>query len=193
MALQEILKKILADAQKEVEKINQTAEAPIAALQKESEAKLQEAQAHLEKKTEEKEKNMEQRLFSMARRENAKRQLAAKQKVIAQVLEKFHDHLIKGEDSLYTEVVSPLLEKVFAEFEGREITLFVPQNRKALTEKLSDGKKVSVQESGEVAGGFIAEIDHRIIVDYSFHNLIYSEYNQALTDFLIKQFKYLAS
>lgn len=183
MALQDILKKILAKADDEVQEINADFEAKKQVLEAESaKTEAQDLEA-LNKKTEEALSVVDDKITSMARRENSKVLLSAKQKLIKSSLEKFQASLENADDKSYGEV----LEKLFASISDAEGKVLTPKNRLDITKKVSP-KHFDVVADDSIKGGFILKCDNGEI-DNSFQNLVQSEYRSELEMYFVDYLK----
>ncbi len=183
MSLQDILKKIIDDAKAEAAVILKESEkekrSVIASFTEKEKIEL----AKLKTKADGARKVIESKTQSMARRQNAKTLLAAKQQVINETLLLFLQHLESANDDLYTK----LLEKLFSEIPSHSGKIFVPRARKDITKKLApDGMEILIED--KIKGGFVYRHGKQEI-DNSFHNLIFFEYKAELSTYFSEQLK----
>lgn len=183
MALQDILKKILDEAQAEVQAIESELAAKKKDLEKESEAMLKEDLETLKQKSQNAAANVDQKIASMARREGVKHSLSVKNEIIQGALDRFQERLEKADESLYSSV----LEKLFATMKGDSGRIFVSKKRLPVTQKYAP-KGCSFFEDDTIEGGFIFRgVDSEI--DNTFQNLIQSEFRQELTAYIADHLK----
>lgn len=183
MALQDILKKILAKSDQEVEVIKADFEAKKQVLETDSkEIELQEL-ANLNRKTATALEAVEAKIESMARRENSKVLLEAKQKLIKLALQKFQNSLEKAEDDVYGKVI----EKLFNSILDTKGTVLVPKNRLTISQKVTP-KHFDVEADDSIKGGFVLKCKNGE-VDNSFENLVQSEYKSALEMYFVESLK----
>lgn len=185
MALQDILSKILEEADKEIAKINQDFEAKKSVLEKEMATEEKAELSALNEKTKEALNSVEEKTRSMARRENAKSVLISKRDLIKESLEAFLRSLEAAPDDLYGKII----EKLFSQLSFEKGELVVPEKREALMKKIMP-QGFSLKTSKEVRGGFIAH-GKGATVDNSFKNLVFSEFRNELEIYFANQLKLL--
>lgn len=183
MALQDILKRILDEAQGEIKKIEAEADKQKKILQDES-AEIEKADlAKLEEKTKIALDSAENKTRSMARRENTQLLLETKQKIIQSALEAFLKTLEDANEKTYGQ----LLEKLFEKITVRSGKVFAPPKRLEITSKYApDGFDVVAHK--DIEGGFVLHTGSAEI-DNSFRNLVFGEYRDQLTSYFADQFK----
>lgn len=185
MALQDILKKILDEAQAEVQVIESEFAVKKKDLEKESEAMLKEDLETLKKKYHNASEQVDHKIESMARREGVKHTLSVKNEIIQIALDRFQERLEKADDTLY----SAVLEKLFAAMKGDSGRIFVSKKRLSITQKYAP-KGCSFFEDDTIGGGFIFRgVDSEI--DNTFQNLIQSEFRRELTAYIADHLKFV--
>jgi vacuolar-type H+-ATPase subunit E/Vma4 len=182
MSLQDIIKKILADTQGDLQAI----QAESAGKKKELEALYATKEAADKKELDAKAavalKSVEDKTASMARRENSKAIQLSKRELLDEALEKFLVSLQEADDKLYTQVC----EKLISALPFKEGTLLVPTKREALTKKMAPD--FDVKTTNDFKGGFKATLNGSEI-DNSFESLVRSEYRSDLEMYLADQLK----
>ena len=182
MSLQDIIKKILADTQGDLQAID----AQSADKKKALEALYAEKEGMDKKELEAKAaialKSVEDKTASMARRENAKAVQLSKRELLDEALEKFLTSLQEADDKLYVQVC----EKLIAGLPFKEGTMMVPVSREALTKKMAP--EFDVKTTNDFKGGFKA-IHNGSEIDNSFESLVRSEYRSDLEMYLADQLK----
>jgi vacuolar-type H+-ATPase subunit E/Vma4 len=185
MALQDILKRILDEAQAEIKNIEIETEKQKKILQDESFEKEKSELALLEEKTKLALNSAEQKIRSMARRENTQLLLTTKQNIIQNVLEAFLITLEKADEKTYGQI----LEKLFEKITLRSGKVFAPPKRLEITSKYApDGFDVVAHK--DIVGGFILRTGSAEI-DNSFRNIVFGEYRDQLTSYFAEQFKFI--
>lgn len=183
MAFQDILKKILDEAQVQVQAIESERDAQKQELQKQSDQQLKEDLELLKKKSEAAAAHVDQKITSMARREGGKHALEVKNEIIQIALDRFQERLEKAEDATY----SAVLEKLFATINEDSGRIFVSKKRLPITQKHAP-KGCSFFEDDTIGGGFIFRgVDSEI--DNTFQNLVQSEYRQDLVAYMAEHLK----
>lgn len=183
MAFQDILKKILDEAQVQVKAIEADLEAQKNKLQVESDAQLKEDLGLLKKKSETLAGQVDQKIESMARREGGKHALEIKNEIIQDALNQFQARLESADDATYSSV----LEKLFTTINDDSGRIFVSKKRLPLTQKFAP-KGCSFFEDENIKGGFIFRgVDSEI--DNTFQNLVQSEFRQDLTAYMAEHLK----
>lgn len=185
MALQDILKKILLDADSEIETILAAAKKEEAVLDKASK-KIEASELEaLNNNTKSALDSIEKKTLSMARREKSKVVSNAKQLVISSLLDKFQEKLENADDSVYEKIIT----KLFAKITDSEGTVTVCKKRMAVTEKVAP-KSVKIEVDEYVAGGFIFQSATGKI-DNSFKSLVRSEFRSQLEIYFADQLKFI--
>jgi vacuolar-type H+-ATPase subunit E/Vma4 len=182
MSLQDIIKKILADTQGDLQAIETEAGDKKQALDKAYAEKQALDKKELEVKAATALKSVDDKTASMARRENSKAIQLAKRELLDQALAKFLDSLISADDKAYTEVC----EKLVKTLPFTKGTMMVPKGKETLMQKLAVG--FDIKATADIKGGFIAASDGSEI-DNSFENLVQSEYRSDLEMYFADQLK----
>lgn len=183
MAFQDILKKILDEAQMQVQAIEAERDAQKKELQVQSDQQLKEDLELLKKKSEAAAAHVDQKITSMARREGGKHALEVKNEIIQTALDRFQERLEKADDALYSSV----LEKLFASIKQDSGRIFVSKKRLSITQKHAP-KGCSFFEDESIVGGFVFRgVDSEI--DNSFQNLVQSEFRQELVAYMAEHLK----
>jgi vacuolar-type H+-ATPase subunit E/Vma4 len=186
MALQDILKKILLDADMEAEntalELEQKKKNLDVASKKLEEKELQ----ALEAKTVSALASIEDKTRSMARREKARMLLEAKQTVIKELLQKFQAQLEGLAEKEYTDVIEKLF-KAISETEGVIVTS---------TARIPATKKVAptgmtIESDDTIKGGFVFKSKTGGEVDNSFASLVFSEFRSSLEMYFADQLKFI--
>jgi len=185
MALQDILKKILDEAEKKAKEIqSQTVEA-CKKLDAEFEELSKIDATESDKRLKSAIETADKKMSVVIRRESSQRILAAKQELIRKSLEKFVDSLENADDKLYGEI----LQKLFADFSWKSGQIFAPKNRVEITKKFAPAG-CEIVGSDEIHGGFHAKSDSAE-VDRTFKNLIFSEFRDEIAAHFAEQLKFL--
>lgn len=182
MSLQDIIKKILADTQGDLQAIEADKAEKKAALDKASAQLEAAAKKDLEAREEEALKSVDEKTASMARRENTKALQMAKRKLLDRGMEKFLNALLEADDKLYSQVC----EKLIAALPFEKGTLTVPVAKESLMKKIATG--FDIKTSTSIKGGFIAA-SGKSEIDNTFENLVHSEYRSDLEMHLADQLK----
>jgi len=182
MSLQDIIKKILADTQGDLQVIESEAAEKKQALDRKY-ADLESAdKKELDAKADIALKSVDDKTASMARRENSKAIQIAKRELLDQALDKFLESLLKADDKLYTEIC----EKLVKALPFDKGTLLVPAERETITKKFAPGFEVKITKAFK--GGFVAT-QASSEIDNSFESLVKSEYRSDLEMYLTDQLK----
>lgn len=185
MALQDILKKILSEADGEIEQIVAASKKEETVLEKDS-AEVEEAELKaLDINTESALESIEKKTRSMARREKSKIVSKAKQAIIESLLDKLQSKLEATDDVTYEKILVKLFEKI-SDTEG---TVKVCKKRMDTTKKVAP-KSVKIEVDESVAGGFVFQSATGII-DNSFKSLIHSEFRSELEIYFADQLKFI--
>ena len=183
MALQDILKKILDEAQAQAQSIDAELEAKKKDLKKQSEETLKQDFVDLKEKFAKASAQVDQKIESMARREGSKYSLTVKNEIIQTALDKFQKRLEGSDDASY----GALIEKLFASINDDSGRVFVSKKRLSITQKYAP-KGCSFFEDEEIKGGFIFRgVDSEI--DNSFQNLVQAEFRQELSAYMADHLK----
>ena len=180
MALQDILKKVLADAAKKVSLIELEEKAEIADIQKQIKTSESEALADLGNQHAETMSLIEAEAISSARREQKKFQLSAKCSILESSLDAFYNHLLEVSDADYEKIITALFAKI-----SESGTVLVPKKRLEITKKAAP-KNMVVESTDEIAGGFILKTD-AMSIDNSFKNVVYSEFKTEIEGFFARK------
>ena len=182
MSLQDIIKKIQADAQSEVEKIQAGLEQQKKTAEGQAAEAEQESLQVLKEKTNRALKSVDEKTLSMARRENRRLKLATKRRILDGVMQSLLQSLEGADEATYKNLMQALLEKL----PFGKGTLHVPEQKVEVMKGLA--KEFLVQADKDVSSGFI--LKHQgVEVDNSFENLIFSEYRSELEIYFIDQLK----
>ncbi len=182
MSLQDIIKKILADTQGDLQAIDAESADKKKHLESLYAEKKEADKKDLELKAAVALKSVETKTASMARRENAKAIQRAKRELLDEALNKFLTALQEADDKLYIQVC----EKLIAALPFKEGIMIVPSSREALTKKLVP--TFEVKTTNDFKGGFKA-ICNGSEIDNSFESLVRSEYRADLEMYLADQLK----
>lgn len=183
MSLQDILKRILDEASAEIKNIEADTDKEKKILAEES-AKIEKAdQDKLDAKTEAVLKSVEKKMGSLARRENAQSLLRSKRNTITKSLNLFLDTLENADDKTYGQI----LEKLFSKITFRSGKVLAPARRLEITSQFAP-PGFDVVAHKDIKGGFILHTGG-IEVDNSFHSLVFSEFQDALTSYFADQLK----
>ncbi len=182
MSLQDIIQKIAADNEAEIEKI----EAKTAEQKKQLDADASKSEAEALKalgaKTEAALQSVDAKTTSMARRENAQGSASVKRKGIDTAMGKLLDSLEKSDDKTYQEIVSSLVKSL----PFSKGTMLVPASRLSLMKDLAGD--FELESDDKMGGGFIAR-DGKAEVDNTFKNLVRSVHASELEIFIASQLK----
>ena len=183
MALQDILIKIRENAERDIADKKAKSATRVRHMEQESDELFKKLESELAAKMDKAAEDVDQKTRSMARRESAQLQLAAKRELIEDAKRQFLTSLEEADDALYGKVLTKLFEKVGAS-SGR---VFVSASRLDITKKHAP-KDCTFFEDDTIKGGFIfrtvdAEIDNR------FSNLIFGEFDEPLTLYFAEQLK----
>jgi vacuolar-type H+-ATPase subunit E/Vma4 len=185
MTLRDILQKILDEAKKEISQLEKEFEINKADLKKESDRIEKEEIAVVRQKATTASDSVEKKTRQMARRENAKTLLEAKQKLIKLAMESLASSLEKCDDNYYSEI----LKKCFQNMPMKSGTIFTAPSRVSITQKFIPSG-FEIQATDEIAGGFIAR-SGKAEIDCSFKNLIFSEFSDELRAYFAENLKLL--
>lgn len=182
MSLQDIIKKILADIQDEIQAIEAETVEKKKVLDKTYADKERQDKIEFAAKAQAALKSVDEKTASMARRENAKVLQATKRKLLDSVLEQFLASLLAADEEFYTKICRALINKI--PFDSGELK--VPKEKFELMKRLAPQFKVSATSA--FAGGFVA-LHESSEIDNSFENLVCSEYADELEIYLADQLK----
>jgi vacuolar-type H+-ATPase subunit E/Vma4 len=180
MALQDILQKILEEAESEIKALDEALVEEKKQLHVEAEKEAALALNSIAQKKADALASVEKKTNAIARRDVKTVIQQARRSVISSAMEQFHDHLVSLPDAQYQAV----LEKLIAPLSGEGV-LFVPKARMELTKKLAP-KNFTVEVSDAVAGGFLAKLP-KAEVDCSFHSLVFSEFRNEIESFFAQK------
>lgn len=186
MALQDILKKILLDAETEVAEITSDLEKKKKVM--EAESKVIEAQElqSLEAKTASALSSIEEKTSSMARRENARMLLESKQEVIKALLTKFQSTLEELSEKDYSAVITKLISDI-TDTEG----IIVTPSSRLVSIKAATPAGMTIETDESIKGGFIFKSKTGGEVDNSFASLVHSEFRSNLEMYFAEQLKFI--
>ncbi len=174
MALQDILQKIIDEANADAARIQD--ELKVEQKKLEEQAKADEAQEldRLKENAQTAIASVERKTDAMVRRENQKLMLQAKHAVISEALEKLWSHLCDLSDDKYSDLLKVLLSKVTA----TSGTILTPKNRLDLTKKVAPNG-FDVKEDANLKGGIVIRTD-KSEIDNSFRTIVFSEFRVEL-------------
>lgn len=183
MALQDILKKIIEEAQEEIQVIESKNREKIKELQKESEAQEKKDLLVIDDKTQKALESVEKKTLSMAHREGSRMRLEMKHEVLRDLVELFIEKLEKADEKSYGEVI----QKLFGTLNAPSGKIYAPPQRiEITTQKAPQGFDVVAHK--DIHGGFIAQIND-ITIDNTFRTLILQEFSEDITLFLTDELK----
>lgn len=187
MALQDILQKIIDEANADAARIQE--ELKIEQKKLEEQAKAEEAQelGRLKENAQVAMASVERKTDAMVRRESQKLLLQAKHTVISEALEKLWKHLCDLSDDKYTELLKVLLSKVSAP----SGTILAPKNRLDLTKKVAPNG-FDVKEDANIKGGIIIRTE-KSEIDNSFRTIVFSEFRVELEMVLAQKLGFVQS
>ncbi len=186
MALQDILKKILVDAEETVKGLDVELEEAKKKLIIDSQKIEKSELKSFEDKTQKALDLIETKTRSMARREKSKIILKKKQEIIKDFLNKLQNRLEGLSDDSYEKIIKKLLEKI-SDTEG---TIFVPSSRVKIMKSLIPSG-FNIEESDEGLGGFVFKSKAGAEIDNSFQSLIHSEFRSRLEMYFSEQLKFI--
>lgn len=182
MALQDILKKIQAEADAQIAEIKQQLEADKKAATKAAEASRKNELKVLSQKTDDALAGVDQKIDTMARRENRQALLSARRSLLDQAMENFYQALVGADDS----VKKSIFDSQAKSLNAKGATIVAANSDKALVEKCF--ADATVTGSDEIKGGFMVQ-SGGMEIDNTFHNLVFSEYRESLEMYFTDQLK----
>jgi len=185
MALQDILKKIIEEAEARIAVMKADAEKEKEKLQAESKALEIKQLKEIQERQKKAEASLEQKTRAMAARENSNKLLAIKQDIIMDALSQFCKKLEDSDDKVYESIIKPLIEKITL----KKGTIFVPKSRVAITTKLLNGR-FDIKADDTIGGGFLLT-DGGAEIDCTFKNMVFSEFKDELTAFFAQKLNLL--
>lgn len=183
MALQDILKKIIDEAQQEVDQIEINTQEQKKVLGKKSVEIEKTELTALELRTASTLESVEKKILAMAHRENSKMNLEMKHTVIKAATTKVWEYLINADEKTYGELISKLFLKLGVS-SGKVLT---PPKRMEITTKFAP-QGFSVVACKDIKGGFILE-SGEVRIDNSFRNLVFEEYAEQFMLFFADELK----
>lgn len=183
MALQDILKKIQAQAENHEAKIEQKLTQDKAQVDADIEAQTKAALLEIDDKTASALTAVDTKIEAMGRSDNRQALLASRRRLLDAALESLYESLVNADKELKTQ----LYTKLAASLAAKEGTISVAKGDKALLEAILKGD-FTVTESADIKGGFVYT-DNGTEIDNTFRNLIFSEYRQVLELYLADQLK----
>ena len=186
MAISDILKKILDEAAAEIDRLRAEFQNEKKSLSSESDKILDEQLTAINAKFDSAADDLENKTFSMARSENKKALLNAKQEIIQNAQNAFLKSLESADDKLYGDILTKLFDaKNFPADQSGKIR--APKNRLEITKKFAPSSFEIVADD-DIKGGFIAFCNNAEI-DRSFQNLVFSEFADDLKSFFADALK----
>lgn len=184
MALQDILRKILDEAKKEVTEIEKSVAAQKKVIAEDFSKKELQALEELKEKTNLALSRVEEKTNIMASRENAMDLLEKKQELIKVALDKFLETLENADDKTYGKIISKLFDRITT----NSGNIFAPSRRMEITtNNAPQGFKVVPDNA--IKGGFIFR-SGGLEIDNSFETLVRKEFSSELTSYFSDQFKF---
>ncbi len=179
MSLQDILKKILDQAQaqvKEIEKETAEKKASLVAASSDIESK---DLSDLEARTKGAFGSVDTKAQSMARRDTAKMLGGVKKDLVEKSLAALIVHLNGLGDEAYKKFISALLSQV----DEKDGVLEIPKGKKSLYDT-----SIELKEVDSVSGGFIFR-NKTVTIDNTFESLVYSQFRSQLEIYFAEQLK----
>ncbi len=186
MALQDILKKILIEAEEIIKNLQLEAENEVKKIIAASDEIKKTELKKFEDKTQKALDSVETKTRSMARREKSKVILETKQAIIQEFLNKLQKKLENLPDDSYGKIIKKLLEKI-SDTEG---VISVPSLRVKIMKSLIPSG-FTLEESNDISGGFIFKSKTGAEINNSFKSLIHSEFRSKLEMYFSEQLKFI--
>jgi vacuolar-type H+-ATPase subunit E/Vma4 len=186
MALQDILKKILDEADAEVREIEKSFDEKKKALTTEFANLEKQDEAMMKEKIESAIVSIEKKMHSMTRRESAKKRLEMKHEIISNMMRAFLEKIENADEKTYGQI----LEKLFEKAKGTSGKVYAPPKRIEITTKYAP-QGFDVVAHKDIAGGFIIESDG-IKIDNTFQTLIFEEFAEPFTLYFAEELKIAA-
>lgn len=183
MALQDILKKIQAQAETHEAKIEQDLAQDKAQVDADIDAQTKAALLEMDGKTAKALEAVDTKIEAMGRSENRQALLASRRKLLDEALEALYESLVAADKELKTQ----LYTKLAASLGATEGNIVVAKGDQAILESVLKGE-FKVTESADIKGGFVYT-SNGTEVDNTFRNLVFSEYRQALELYFADQLK----
>lgn len=187
MALQDILQKIIDEANSEADRVRADLKVEQKKLEDQAKAEERAEIDSLKEKAKASLASVERKTDAMVRRENQRLLLQAKHAVISGALEKLWEHLCGLSDDKYSEILKVLLSKVTA----TSGTIIAPKSKLELTKKLAPNG-FEVIGSDEIKGGAIIRTNTSEI-DNSFRTIVFSEFKVELEMVLAQKLGFMQS
>lgn len=181
MGIENIIDRIISDAQKKAAEIENEGSKKSAETLDEAKKKSSAVKAQIIASAQTQAAEEKRRTLAFARLEARNAVLAEKQKAISVVFEKAYERLLHLSDKEYSQLVRKLL--IESAVTGEEEIIFSPKDKKRITLDLvnavntalkSDGRKGSLkisEETREIEGGFILRSDG-VEINNSFSSLL---------------------
>lgn len=176
MALPDIIKKILEEAESEVSRIELNIEAQKKEIQKQAEIQKKADAETIKAKMQSAFESIEKKMQSLIRRESAKKQLEMKHEIIQSLLHDFLKSIENADENTYGKI----LEKLFAKTSVTSGKVYAPAQRMEITSKKAP-QGFDVVTHKDISGGFILETGG-IKIDNTFKTLLFEEFTE---DFIL--------
>ncbi len=186
MALSDILKKIVQEAETEAKEILTKAEAAAVAEKQQIVAEANEKITELEARKESLISELQKKAVHMAERENKLALMMGQQSVVEKTLSALYTHLSELSDDAY----GAILKNLCSGLSGGKMILHAPKNRLAITQKYAP-TGAEVKDSADIKAGFIAEIGN-VRIDNSFKSLLFSEHKDALVQAIAQHYSFVS-
>lgn len=158
MNAEQVVEKIISDAQSQAQKIKEDASKQLADEQKKNDAELVRFREETDKLASQAAEDKKQRMLAAARMETAKNKLAAKRDILNQVFERAAQKILEQNDDDYKRLMSNLMKKA-VETGDEEILVAQDESRidndfmKKLNRELGNGFKGNLRLSNEKVPG----------------------------------------
>lgn len=186
MALQDILKKILDEAQNEVQIIEKNFDEKKKALDIEFAEQEKQDEKMMKEKIVSAIESVEKKMQSMSRRESAKMKLEMKHEIISELMQNFLESLENANEKKYGEI----LEKLFQNTKSNSGKIYAPPKRIEITTKYAP-QGFDVVAHKDIVGGFILE-SGGVKIDNTFQTLIFEEFAEPFTLHFAEELKIAA-
>jgi len=177
MALQDILQKIIKEAEQQVAEMKKGFAGETAQVEAEFAKKAEQQASELEAKKQSTLEKLTHESATMARRKSKQLLVAAKHDIIAQALQQLLNHLNDLGDADY----EALLKKLFAHVDLSAGTILTSDKRIAVTKKVAPSG-FEIKADAAIEGGFIIA-GKGVEIDNTFQNIVLSEFRQQLESF----------
>jgi vacuolar-type H+-ATPase subunit E/Vma4 len=175
MSLNDILQKIIDQAEVEVKDLQAQASHQKQEMKKTSQRFCEVKKTELAEKTEEALASVQKKMETMGHQEVARQVLTAKQEVVQAALVGLYNQLVNIDDETYGQI----MKKLFVSIENKPMKIITAPNRVEITKQYAPGA-AEIEGQKKVTGGFIVE-SKGMTIDNTFKNMIFSEFKEALT------------